>query len=49
MGTHQNLKALSGIDICISLSYSGGKKKKKKEKTTSPAKALTINIYHNLS
>ena len=29
MGTHQNLKALSGIDICISLSYSGGKKKKK--------------------
>ena len=50
MGTHQNLKALSGIDICISLSYSGGKKKKKKqEKTTLPAKALTINIYHNLS
>ena len=49
MGTHQNLKALSGIDICISLYYSGGKKKKKQEKTTSPAKALTINIYHNLS
>ena len=48
MGTHQNLKALSGIDTCISLSYSGGKKKKQ-EKTTSPAKALTINIYHNLS
>ena len=41
MGTHQNLKALSGIDIWISLYYSGGKKKtKKQEKTISPAKPL---------
>ena len=32
MGTHQNLKALSGIDICISLYYSGGKKKPKNKR-----------------
>ena len=29
--------------------YYEKKQKQKQEKTTSPAKALTINIYHNLS
>ena len=57
MGHALKLKALSGIDICLSLFDSGGyimKKKKtnkqqKQKKTTLPAKGLTINIYHNLS
>ena len=31
------------------LYYEKKKQKKKQKKTTSPAKALTINIYHNLS
>ena len=31
------------------LYYEKKKTKQKQKKTTSPAKALTINIYHNLS